>query len=66
MFGELLEDLQRERRELQTRQQVAFSLGIVARLVWKGALWVGLFFLIGAFMITKTILYMALGGKGWR
>jgi hypothetical protein len=66
MFGELLDELRQEREEIAQRQAVAFSLGVAAKLAWNVIAWTGLFFLIGALMITKTLLYMALGGKGWR
>lgn len=66
MIQQLLEELRQEREQIAQRQAVAFSLGMVAKLAWNVIAWTGLFFLIGALMITKTILYMALGGKGWR
>jgi predicted metal-binding membrane protein len=66
MFGELLEELRQEREEIAHRQKVAFSLGVVAKLAWNVTLWTTIFFLIGAAMLAKMVLYMALGGKGWR
>ncbi len=66
MFGELLDELREEREAIAHRQQVAFSLGVVAKLAWNVTLWMSIFFLIGAAMLAKMVLYMALGGKGWR
>lgn len=66
MFGELLDELRQEREEIAHRQKVAFSIGVVAKLAWNVTLWAIIFFVIGAAMLAKMILTMAVGGKGWR